>query len=73
MPTFKVKAFKCGAKSNKSHAWCMQCEWFRTNKRDGSLSSTVCAAARKHTQQTGHETRIDIEHQRRYRVIQEKS
>lgn len=55
---FKVRAFKCkGRLSPIAHAWCMTCCW--GSKGVAGQASHVTLAARRHTEEEGHETRIE--------------
>lgn len=64
----KIKAINVRPARGDASAWCTVCNWQKLGM--DVLAATVCAAARKHTVETGHETRIDINKQRGYRVRQ---
>lgn len=66
----EVRGFKVRPEENDHRAWCTACSWSRTGKprRGGSTSSPAVTAARTHTRETGHETRIDMTAQRGFKL-----
>lgn len=64
----KAKSFKTRSDQSTAVAWCVECSW--DTDRHGGKTAIVCKLAKKHTEQTGHKTLIDITKQRGYQVIE---
>jgi hypothetical protein len=64
---FEARAFKCGADENTHRGWCMNCD-FSVEGESRLGASRVARACKRHTETTGHETRIDTESQRGFRA-----
>lgn len=68
-----VKAFKVTPSPDDHRAWCAEpgCSWTKSAapRVGGSTSSAATVAAKRHTWETGHETRVDMTAQRGFRRV----
>ena len=71
-PPFEVRSFKCASWEGRVSAFCMACPWTdhgEGNREDKNAIKRVCAHAKKHAQQTGHDVRLNHTHQRGYEPV----
>lgn len=62
---YRALHFKCTSKDARGDAWCLDCSF--------SFRGTSVASgkhAKRHTEQTGHETRVESTYQRGYETIE---
>lgn len=64
--TYRVRSFKCSARSSDASAWCDECDW--RDRGEQGQTAKICRHAKRHAEQTGHEVRIDITRQRGYKL-----